>query len=99
MAPTIGSTPSIAFNPNPAPATFPILNAKPPITIIIARSTPNPGNTLLAISCPRKPETAMIRQTFTCATMSKINEIKMTNPKLAANCCVNTVVCVKNLVR
>ena len=36
IAPYIGSIPNIAFNPRPAPATLPILNASPPITIKIA---------------------------------------------------------------
>ena len=32
-APAVGEIPVIAFNPSPAPAIFPILNASPPITM------------------------------------------------------------------
>ena len=32
-APTLGSHPKIALKPRPAPATLPILNAKPPSTM------------------------------------------------------------------
>src|SRR5699024_5772871 len=58
-------------------------------------NTPKPGKTLFAISCPRNPDTAITRHTFTCANTSKTNEIKITKAKLAANCWVKTVVCVK----
>ncbi|EMI13904.1 hypothetical protein C883_3399 [Bacillus stratosphericus LAMA 585] len=66
------------------------------MTIKQANTYPRPGRTILAMSCPLFSETAMIRHTFVCAKMSSKMEIKMTNPKLAASCCVNTVVCVKN---
>ncbi len=96
MAPVTVSMPSIAFKPSPAPATFPILNARPPNTISTAKTIPSPGNTLFAISCPRRPETTIMRQTFICAKISSKTDTKITNPKLASNCSVKTVVCVKN---
>jgi hypothetical protein len=36
------------------------------------------------------------RQMLSCAKMSKITDSKITKPKLASNCLVKTVVCVKN---
>src|SRR5690606_8834364 len=47
------------------------------------------------MSWARLSETAMMRQMFSWAPMSKRMEARMTNPKLAANCAVNTVVWVK----
>jgi hypothetical protein len=39
--------------------------------------------------------TTKILQTFNCAPMSNSIDSRITKPKLASSCCVNTVVCVK----
>ena len=68
--PAFSGTPSSALSPREAPPTLPILKARPPSATRNAIKNPRPGSTLLAISCPRIPETPIIRQTFTCVETS-----------------------------
>ena len=56
-APHFTSIPNIAFNPRPAPAILPILNANPPNAIKTEITVPSPGTILLDTSCPLKPVT------------------------------------------
>ena len=72
-----------------------MLKEKPPITTIKAKKYPSPGNNLLARSCALNSLTVSILQVFTCAPISSMKETNITNPKLAINCCVKTVVCVR----
>lgn len=95
-APNLTSMPNIAFNPSPAPAIFPILNARPPNPINIDITVPNPLTTSLATSCPRNPVTTKMRHILIWAPISMMIESKMANAKLARNCCVKTAVYVKN---
>ena len=73
----------MAFKPKPAPAIFPILNARPPNAIKIEITVPNPGITLFEISCPLKPVTTKIRQILICAPISIMIDNKIANAKLA----------------
>src|SRR5206468_1134367 len=58
--------------------------------------TTNPGNNLFARSFALNSETASMRQVFNWAQISIRIVIRITNPKLADNCSVNTVVWVRN---
>ena len=82
-APHLISNPNIAFNPRPAPAILPILNASPPNAISMEIKVPRPGITLLDTSCPRSPVTTSTRQILICAPISIIMEINIANAKLA----------------
>ena len=95
-APVTVSMPKMTLKPMPAPAMLPILKPRPPMTISAATTYPKPGRTILATSWPRFPEMPMTRHTLSCEPISKIIDVKMTKPKLASSCSVNTVVCVKN---
>ncbi|MNT06465.1 hypothetical protein D3C86_756820 [compost metagenome] len=95
QAPVMTFTPKRASNPSPAPATLPILNARPPRIISSEINPPNPGNSLFAISCALISETAITRQIFNCTPISIRMDTRITNPKLAPSDFVKTVVCVR----
>ena len=88
--------PQMTLRPIAAPPTFPMLNTRPPIATRIAMKYPSPGNTSLATSCARFPETPRMRQMLSCTIMSMTMETMMAKAKAAFSWSVKTVVCVRN---
>ena len=62
--------PNRTFKPKAAPATFPMLKAKPPSPIMNAMISPRPGKILFAISCPLKPVTPITLQMVSWVILS-----------------------------
>jgi hypothetical protein len=90
--PILGSSPSIASRPRPAPATLPMLNTSPPTSRKAAITQPRPGATRLPSSWARRPLTPITRHTFSCSAMSMTIETAMAKANAAPSWTVNVVV-------
>ena len=82
-APHLISNPNIAFNPRPAPAILPILNASPPNAISMEIKVPRPGITLLDTFLSTKSSYYKHTPNINLAPISIIMEINIANAKLA----------------
>ena len=82
-APIFGSSPSMAFNPSPVPATLPMLKTNPPTNTRIASTRPAPGRTLFPNTWARSPDIPITRQTFSCTAMSTRIDTRMAKANAA----------------
>ena len=87
--------PLSACTPSPVPAMLPMLNTRPPMPTRMAKNQPRPGNTELASSLARSPDTPRMRQTLSWITMSTRMDSKIANANAAPICTVKTEVWVR----